>query len=94
MNTFSASTDEVNVDNTDSGSTPFTNITSDNRDCPGDSTVGNSFNSSPSVESASNKNSPKIWKKLGFKLVILAIIVRIVHIFRLGYLFGEVSLLN
>lgn len=32
----------------------------------------------------------KIWKKLGFKLTVLAIIVRIVHIFKLGYLFGEV----
>lgn len=31
----------------------------------------------------------KFWKKLGFKLTLLAIIVRIIHIFKLGYLFGE-----
>ncbi|KAK7590941.1 hypothetical protein V9T40_002554 [Parthenolecanium corni] len=88
-----ATNDEVNIDDTDLGNTQFTNITSNNRDYPADSTVRSSFNhsqSSPSTKSSSNKNSsPKIWKKLGFKLVILAIIVRIVHIFRLGYLFGE-----
>lgn len=39
-------------------------------------------------------NSIKIWKKLGFKLVLLAIIVRIIHIFKLGYLFGEVRLIT
>lgn len=33
----------------------------------------------------------KFWKKLGFKLTLLAILVRIIHIFKLGYLFGEVS---
>lgn len=40
---------------------------------------------------ASNKSKEKFWEKLGFRLVILAIVVRIVHIFKLGYLFGEVS---
>lgn len=40
------------------------------------------------------RNDNKIWNKLGFKLVILAIVVRIIHIFKLGYLFGEVRLYN
>lgn len=39
----------------------------------------------------SSNESVKIWKKLGFKLVVLAIVVRIVHVFKLGYLFGEVN---
>lgn len=43
-------------------------------------------------DTSMKRNDNKIWKKLGFKLVILAIVVRIIHIFKLGYLFGEVRL--
>lgn len=55
----------------------------------------NEINKKSSTPSPPNRVQvgEKVWKKLGFKLAILAIIVRIVHIFKLGYFFGEVSIL-
>ncbi|XKL66438.1 hypothetical protein PGB90_009858 [Kerria lacca] len=53
-------------------------------------TINSMTSNSSSKISINENNSIKIWKKLGFKLAVLAIIVRIVHIFKFGYLFGEV----